>query len=165
MGFKKQTGLGVGQWHPRLWATGGAEGIERIISVFDAVEDGAPWPSSQSDILFYNTPKAEGGGMRCLGLLPEVVRLWEKCRRPIIAKWEACHRRDYDWSRAGRSSERGAWMQQLFCEAAVADNESYAITLLDLIKCFEYVSHWKVWEAGRCSPARKAAWPNFAATR
>ncbi|CAK0809967.1 unnamed protein product, partial [Prorocentrum cordatum] len=127
---------------------GGAEGIERIFSVFDAVEDGEPWPSSQSDILFYHTPKAEGGGMRCLGILPEVVRRWEKCRRPIIAKWEACHRRDYDWSRAGRSSERSARMQQLFREAAVVDNESRVITLLDLVTCFEYVGHWKVWEPG-----------------
>ncbi|CAK0817851.1 unnamed protein product [Prorocentrum cordatum] len=139
MGFTRQRGLGAGQRHPHLWATGGAKGTQRIIDVFDAVEDGTPWPSSQSDILFSNAPKAEGGGMRCLGLLPEVVRLWETCRRPITAEWEACHKRDNDCSRAGRSSERGAWMQQLFCEAAAANNESYAITLLDLVKYFVYV--------------------------
>ncbi|CAK0870875.1 unnamed protein product, partial [Prorocentrum cordatum] len=137
VGFKRQTALGAEQW------LGGAEGIERIIDMLDAVEDGEPWPSSQSDILLYNIPRAEGGGMRCPGLLPEVVRLWEKRKRPIMAKWEACHRRDHDWSRAGRSSERGAWMQQRSCEATAAGNESYAIASLGLVRCFEYVGHWK----------------------
>ncbi|CAK0820173.1 unnamed protein product, partial [Prorocentrum cordatum] len=72
-GFKRQTGLGAGQWRPRLWAAGGAEGIRRIVDMLGAVEGGAPWPSSQSDILFCNRPKAEGGGMRCLGLPPKAA--------------------------------------------------------------------------------------------
>eukprot|EP00959_Pyramimonas_sp_CCMP1952_P345957 7245557-Pyramimonas_sp.AAC.1 len=40
-------------------------------------------------------------------------------------------------------------MHRLFCEAAAADNESCAIALLGLVKCFECVSHWGVWGAGQ----------------
>ncbi|CAK0836452.1 unnamed protein product, partial [Prorocentrum cordatum] len=38
-----------------------AKGIQRVVDMLGAVEDGAPWPPRQSDMLFYDGRKPEGG--------------------------------------------------------------------------------------------------------
>ena len=119
-----------------------------MASVLNAVERGAPWPTAQATILFYLMQKA-AGGYRSLGLIPELARVWETIRIPYAKRWEAANQRAYDWARRGRSSERAAWLQALYCEAARADGYEYAVTYFDLVKCFEWVTHRKVWDASR----------------
>ena len=84
-----------------------------------------------------------------MGLIPELARVWETIRIPYAKRWEAANQRAYDWARRGRSSERAAWLQALYCEAARADGYEYAVTYFDLVKCFEWVTHRKVWDASR----------------
>ncbi|CAK0865267.1 unnamed protein product, partial [Prorocentrum cordatum] len=134
--FRAGTGLGEAGWHPRLWRHGGFSGTARVASVLNAVERGAPWPTSQATTLFYLTPKA-AGGFRNLGLIPELARVWEAIRIPYARRWEAANKRAYDWARRGRSSGRAAWLQALYCEAARAEGHDYAVTYFDLIKCFK----------------------------
>ena len=67
---------------------------------------------------------------------------------PCARARESARSRDYDWAAKGRSSERAAWIQALFCESTVAQDLDYAVTYFDLVKCFEYVSHAKAWAAG-----------------
>ncbi|CAK0805345.1 unnamed protein product, partial [Prorocentrum cordatum] len=145
--FRPKTGLGESEWHPRLWQHGGHQGAARVASVLNAVEAGAPWPTAQATILFYLLAKP-AGGFRNLGLLPELARLWETIRMPYARQWEQAQRRAYDWAAKGRSSERAAWVQALFCEATVAQDLEYAVTYFDLVKCFVYVTHAMVWHAG-----------------
>ncbi|CAK0909131.1 unnamed protein product, partial [Prorocentrum cordatum] len=153
--FRAGTGLGEADWHPRPWRHGGFSGTARVASVLNAVERGAPWPTSQATILFYLTPKA-AGGFRNLGLIPELARVWETIRIPYARRWEAANKRAYDWARRGRSSERAAWLQALYCEAARADGHDYAVTYFDLIKCFEWVTHRKAWQRGIVAGSRYA---------
>ncbi|CAK0853963.1 unnamed protein product [Prorocentrum cordatum] len=145
--FRTKTGLGESGWHPTLWREGGIHGAARVASTLNALEAGSPWPQAQDTILFYLLAKASGG-YRNLGLIPELARLWETIRMPYARRWEHCHRRSYDWAARGRPSERAAREQALFCEATVAQGMGYAVTYFDLVKCFEYVTHEKVWQAG-----------------
>ncbi|CAK0813185.1 unnamed protein product, partial [Prorocentrum cordatum] len=145
--FRAKTGLGESGWHPRLWKQGGVQGAARVASVLNAVEAGSPWPEPQSTILFYLLAKP-AGGYRNLGLIPELARLWETIRFPFARRWEEANRRAYDWAAKGRSSERAAWVQALFCEATVGEGLEYAVTYFDLVRCFEYVTHELVWKAG-----------------
>ncbi|CAK0826052.1 unnamed protein product, partial [Prorocentrum cordatum] len=59
------------------------------------------------------------------------------------------NKRAYDWARRGRPSERAAWLQALCWEAARADGCEYAVAYFDLVKCFEWGTHRKVWEVAR----------------
>ncbi|CAK0823664.1 unnamed protein product, partial [Prorocentrum cordatum] len=126
--FKTKTGLGGSGWHPRLWREGGIQGAARVASTLNALEAGSPWPQAQDTILFYLLAKASGGH-RNLGLIPELARLWGTIRMPCARSWEQSHRRGYDW-------------------ATVAQGLEYAVAYFDLVKCFEYVTHEKVWQAG-----------------
>ncbi|CAK0818215.1 unnamed protein product [Prorocentrum cordatum] len=146
--FRTKTGLGEADWHPRLWRHGGFQEAARVAGVLSAVERGAPWPTTPATILFYLTPKA-AGGFRNLGLIPELAREWETIRMPYARRWEAANQRAYDWARGGRSSERAAWLQALYGEAARAEGHEYAVTYFDLVKCFEWVTHHKVSEASQ----------------
>ncbi|CAK0889979.1 unnamed protein product, partial [Prorocentrum cordatum] len=98
-------------------------------------------------ILFYLVAKAAGGFCN-LGLMPELARPWEAIRMPRARYWEGANRKPCDWAARGRSSERAAWEQALFCESTVAEGIEYAVTYFDLVKCFEYVTHKEVWQAG-----------------
>ncbi|CAK0868864.1 unnamed protein product [Prorocentrum cordatum] len=137
--FRTKTGPGESGWHPRLWREGGIQGAARVASTLNALGASSPWPQAQDTILFYLMAKASGGH-RNLGLIPELARLWETIRMPYARRWEHCHRKG--------SSERAAWEQALFCEATVAQGMEYAVTYFGLVKCFEYVTHEKVWQAG-----------------
>ncbi|CAK0829608.1 unnamed protein product, partial [Prorocentrum cordatum] len=138
--FRAKTGLGESDWHPRLWKQGSVQGAARVASVLNAVEAGSPWPEPQSTILFCLLAKP-AGSYRNLGLIPELARLWETIRFPYARRWEEANRRAYDWAAEGRSSERAAWDQALFCEANVAEGLACAVTYFDLVQCFEYVTH------------------------
>ena len=97
--------------------------------------------------LVHLTPKADGGG-RPFGVLPTIVRVWERVRKPIVQEWARQHARLYDWATQGRSSEAAAWHKSLLDEAAAADGLASATTFVDLAKAFETVSLEHVWRAG-----------------
>ena len=89
-------------------------------------------------------PKA-GGGKRPIGLLPGVVRLWERARRPVVQKWRTDASR---WAAKGRSPQAAAWLQAFRAEAATARGLSAAAAMLDLVKAFEMVRLEVVWARG-----------------
>ncbi|CAK0867185.1 unnamed protein product [Prorocentrum cordatum] len=103
---------------------------------------------AQATILFYLMAKP-AGGFRNLGLIPELARAGGGIRIPHARRWEAANKRAHDWARRGRSSERAAWLQALYCESARAEGYEYAVAYFDLVKSFEWVTHGKVWEAAR----------------
>ena len=81
--FKRRTGLGCDSIHPRTfgWLTDSA--LAGVASLLESVEQLGFWPQAIAHILIAQIPKA-GGGKRPIGLLPGVVRLWERVRTPIV---------------------------------------------------------------------------------
>ena len=101
---------------------------------------------------YFLIPKL-GGGLRPIGLLPSVVRLWERLRRPMITNWMQQQSRRYDWAAVGKTAEAAAWHQLVMSEGVDAtcdDPSALAVTtvLLDLVKCSEKVQLMHVWRWG-----------------
>ena len=63
-----------------------------------------------------------------MGVLPTIVRVWERVSKPIVQQWARQHARPYDWATQGRSSEAAAWHQSLLDEAATADGMASVTT-------------------------------------
>ncbi|CAK0854507.1 unnamed protein product, partial [Prorocentrum cordatum] len=127
----------------------------------DELDEQAPWMQTPSDLELEEyrptpvTPQQvleSGGRFRPktgLGESDWHPRLWQRGGHPGAARVASvlnaaagagAARRAYDWTAKGRSSERAASVQALFCEAAVAQDLEYAVTYFYLVKCFEYVT-------------------------
>ena len=105
------------------------------------------WPSMVELILVVQIPKADGG-RRPIGLLPTLVRVWEKIRKPIVEAWRCTVERGYNFAAKGKSSETAAWIQAHNAEVAVSKGGSSVAALLDLTKAFEMVRLELIWLAG-----------------
>lgn len=89
------------------------------------------------------------GGRRPIGILPTVVRVWERCRKIEVQRWLHQNRRKFDWATSGRSAEMAAWHQSITDEAATAQGLTSVGAFLDLAKAFENVRLQDIWAAGR----------------
>ena len=65
-------------------------------SLLHNLEEGADFPQGQETTLYYQMQKPSGG-LRGIGLLPELVRIWERARKPVAEQWQASNRKTYDW--------------------------------------------------------------------
>ena len=145
--FSPDTGIGCDGFPPRAIA-GLSTPLRGCIAQFlNYVEETGYWPTAVATALIHLILKSDGG-RRPIGVLPTIVRVWERARKPIVQKWIRDNARKYDWATQGRSSEGAVWHQALLDEAATADRLSSASTLTDLEKAFEMVSLSLVWEAG-----------------
>ena len=112
------------------------------------VEEPGRWPDKIQDILVHLIPKPTRGN-KPIGVLPSLIRWWEKLRKPTIWQWRAQNPREYNWSTRGRSAEAAVYGQALRDEAALARGHYVAATLFDLAKACETVRLELVWEAGK----------------
>ena len=48
-------------------------------------------------------------GERPIGLMPSIVRVWERMLKPILDHWMIFQSRPYDWACKGRSADMTAW--------------------------------------------------------
>ena len=145
--FKSRTGLGCDSAHPRKFGWLSEEVLLGLASLLTMIEDSGIWPEQVSVILIALIPKP-GGGKRPIGILPGLVRLWERVRRPIVQKWRAKVERSYNWAAKGRSPQAAVWLQALKAEAAAARGLCSAAGMLDLVKAFEMVRLEMVWYRG-----------------
>ena len=118
-----------------------------IAAFLNAVEGGGRWPDEVATSLIHLIPKP-GGGRRPIGVLPTIVRIWERTRKGIAQRWSREHQRAFDWATQGRSSESAAWHQSLLDEAAKGRHQQSAAVFLDLAKAFEMVRLEDIWRAG-----------------
>ena len=144
--YKEFTGKGCEGIHPR-WIGWMSDKWLKILAAFlMLLERGGYWPG-QLEALICLIPKSDGG-RRPIGLLPAIIRVWERSRRPVIQAWRATVERSYNWAAKGRSPEDAVWQQALKGEVAKADGLQTASTLVDLVKAFEMVKLELVWRAG-----------------
>ena len=97
--------------------------------------------------LIHLIPKNDGG-RRPIGVLPSIVRIWERARKPLVQRWARGNSRPDDWATQGRSAEVAAWNQSVIDEAAAADGLDSATAFVDLAKAFERIRSEDVWRAG-----------------
>jgi hypothetical protein len=86
--YKKRTGLGTDSFNPRWfgWFSLPLLGV---------------WPQQVTQILVAQIQKPDGG-RRPVGLLPTLVGIWERIRKPIIAAWRGSAVQTYKWIDNGR---------------------------------------------------------------
>ena len=146
--FKPVTSIGCDSIPPRAMGWISDELSGEIARFLNSVEQVGRWPPAISTSLVHLIPKP-GGGRRPIGVLPTVVRLWERARKSLAQQWLRENRRPYDWATQGRSSEAAVWQCSLFDEAAKGRGLLSATTLVDLTKAFEMVKLRDIWLAAR----------------
>ena len=108
--FKLKTGIGSDGFHPKHWARLSETGVSAIVSFLILVEGSLYWPEQASWQFYFLIPKTEGG-LRPIGIMASLVRVWEQLRKPVMAKWLAEQGRSYDWAVVGRSAEAAVWAE------------------------------------------------------
>ena len=145
--YRERTGLGVESFHPRWFGWLSDALLDALAALLMALEAKGYWPEQVRTILVAQIPKASGG-RRPIGLLPGLVRIWERLRKPVVEVWRRSVERDYNWAAKGRSAQTAVWRQALRDEAAIARGKMTAATLVDLVKAFEMVKLELVWRQG-----------------
>ena len=149
--FKRKTGLGVDNLHPRSSLLLPAEGKRAVAQVLRNVEETGVWPERQQCILYFLLLKANGKD-RPIGLLPSLIRIWEAIRAPELWKWEKDHEEDWNWCAEGRAAEDAAWEALLMMEGGQLHSDEATVTIvMDLVKAFERVTLQAVWQWGLTS--------------
>ena len=90
-----------------------------------------------------------GGGLRPIGLLPTLVRLWARIRAGEAQQWEAENERSYFYGGRGKGAMVAAWKFAARAEAVRLQGAEYATVLLDQDKAFDRVPHHHVVQAAR----------------
>ena len=106
------------------------------------VERTLTWPAQIQTLIYFSWFPRHRLERRLIGLMPSIVRVWERMRKPILDQWMSSQTRPYK----GRSAEMAAW-QHLVLEEGQDDKQGMggAMALLDMTKCFEQVRLWHVW--------------------
>ena len=112
------------------------------------LEQAGIWPSQLEEALVHLIPKTSGG-RRPVGILPALVRLWERARRVDVDGWREKVGRKYDGMGKGKWADKSVWAQAVYEEAARARGDSTAGVSVDLVKAFEQVALNHVWDQGR----------------
>ena len=79
--------------------------------------------------------------MRPIVLFTMFYRVWSRARRDMVRDWETTNPRSYWWGVAGRSTERCMWEHAALDEGTKGLSVAAVSLLLDLVKCYDLVSH------------------------
>jgi len=91
-------------------------------------------------VLIVLLPKSDGG-RRPIGLFMAVIRIWARARAAVARDWEARNARSTVYGGQGMGAQRASWLSGFRAEAAALSKQSFAQSLLDLVKAFEQVDH------------------------
>lgn len=133
--FANGTGLGWDGVHPRALRLPD-EILYLWISLLFKCERLGVWPGQVGLVVVVLLPTPDGG-LRPIGLLPHMPKIWMRVRRDVARCWEARCDRPSLYAGAGRDSTAAAWKQAARAEIARATGARYAQILLDLVKAFE----------------------------
>ena len=148
--FPADTGVGMDNIAPRAIARLSDDAIQALAHLLTQLEKLGSWTSVLDLVLIVLLPKADGG-LRPIGLLPTVIRVWSRARAVISRAWEAETAHPSLYGSAGMGAQRAAWLEAFRAEAACLAQEEHAQALLDLSKAFETVRHDILIDAARAS--------------
>ena len=121
--FKAKTGIGVDAIHPSVWSRISAKGKQLYTDLLNDVERTLTWPAQIQTLIYFLVPKTPTGE-RPIRLMPSIVRVWERERKPILDQWMISQTHSYDWACKGRSAEMAAW-QHLVLEEGQDEQAMY----------------------------------------
>ena len=127
------------------WSRISVKGKQLYTDLLNDVERTLTWPAQIQTLIYFLVPKTPTG-VRPIGLMPSIVRVWERMRKPILDQWMISQTRSYDWACKGRSAEMAAWQHLVLEEDKPGMGRATA--LLDMTKCFEQVRLWHEWRWG-----------------
>ena len=116
--FKPKTGIGVDAIHPSVWSRISDKGKQLFTDLLHDVELTLAWPAQIQTLIYFLVPKTPTGE-RPIGLMPSIVRVWERMRKPVMDQWLISQSRSYDWACKGRSAELAAWQHLVIEEGQV----------------------------------------------
>ena len=146
--FADGVGLGWDRFHPKALRRVPIALVEELGSILMAAERRGGWGGMAGVVITALIPKS-GGGLRPIGLLPTVVRLWARIRAGEVQLWEARNERGYLYGGRGKGAMAAAWKFAARAEAARLQGAVYAAVLLDQDKAFDRVPHHHVVRAAR----------------
>ena len=100
--FKKTTAMGCDSFRPQWFSWLSGELLDLYARLLMVIESFGCWPLIVRVLLIAQIPKPDGG-RRPIGLLPTLVRIWEKLRKPIMASWRTTGVKSYNFDAKGRS--------------------------------------------------------------
>ena len=102
--FRAKTGIGVDAIHPSVWSRISENGKQSYTVLLNDVERTLTWPAQIQTLIYFLVQKTLTGE-RPIGLMPSIMRVWERMRKPILDQWMISQTRSYDWACKGRSAE------------------------------------------------------------
>ncbi|CAK0869555.1 unnamed protein product, partial [Prorocentrum cordatum] len=135
--IRTRTGIGVDRWHPSMLQGASGEAYHKLLDVMREVERALRWPIHMGTVLFFITPKTFTT-YRVIGFLPATMRIWEITREPYMTRWAKENQMSQDCTSFGKAAEDQG-----------EELEATITAVLDLIKAFERVSLFVLWEAGK----------------
>ena len=146
--FPIGTGVGVDNISPRAIDRLTEEALDSLVYILHACEKNGEWGRCNNLVLTVLLPKADGG-VRPIGLLPTVTRIWMRARNDVARKWEAENADPSLFGGKGMGAQKAAWLAAFRAELADGRNTEKVQTLLDMTKAFETIPHKKLVETAR----------------
>ena len=122
--------------------------MDALAGILDCVESMGTWPTQIRLITMPLLPKPKGG-VRTIGMMPAVQRLWAKARRCEATEWEDRNQRKYFAAATGNSPVDTVWRQAARQEAQVASGKNAIVILGDLEAFYEGIDRGVLLEAAR----------------
>ncbi|MCP4245298.1 MAG: hypothetical protein GY772_32580, partial [bacterium] len=133
--------------------------FQRLAELLDLVEALGRWPSGLTGASVSMIPKpgaVDATGLRPIGLMPVVYRLWAAARQPFVRQWLRPQEFLILGGRPGVGAELAALEANIIASEALASGEHAAAAFLDVSKAYEGVDHALLAEAALAEsfPAR-----------
>lgn len=138
--FKWKAGLFHDQLHPRHLLLLLDECLNAIGFLFYLAECLGSWPEAMRCISFFLLGKPTMG-LRTIGLLSALYRIWARLRLGLVRAWAASASRAYFAAGIGKSTEDAVGRLLLTAEAVDLRQKEVVCIVVDVDKCNENVDH------------------------